>query len=160
MSSVVLWYRWPWLLLFCVVIFDIYVGFFVEANENGLGIKPPLGWRSWNLYGGSITQTKMISIMDGIVNNKYKTYRYNIDDEEDNDWDENKDEEKDDDNKYYDMLSLYDLGYIDIGLDDVWQDCHSTLAADGMHYHDSNGNPLVNLEKFPSLREIDRKSVV
>ena len=24
----------------------------VYGNDNGLALTPPLGWRSWNLYGG------------------------------------------------------------------------------------------------------------
>ena len=28
----------------------------VMAIDNGLGRKPPMGWRSWNLYGGSVNQ--------------------------------------------------------------------------------------------------------
>ena len=50
--------------------------------------------------------------------------------------------------------SLCDLGYCDVGLDDNWQDCGSPLAADGMHYHDAKGNPIVNLKRFPSLKKM------
>ena len=47
--------------------------------------------------------------------------------------------------------SLCDLGYCDVGLDDHWQDCGSKDAAPGMHYHDKEGNPLINLKVFPDL---------
>ena len=47
--------------------------------------------------------------------------------------------------------SLCDLGYCDVGLDDHWQDCGSPDAAPGMHYHDKEGNPLINLKVFPDL---------
>ena len=30
---------------------------------NGLARTPPLGWRSWNAYGGSVTQAKMEAVM-------------------------------------------------------------------------------------------------
>ena len=28
----------------------------VNANENGLALSPPMGWRSWNLYGHNVDQ--------------------------------------------------------------------------------------------------------
>ena len=37
------------------------------TNENGLARTPPLGWRSWNLYGANVSQTLIESIMDGMV---------------------------------------------------------------------------------------------
>jgi alpha-galactosidase len=29
------------------------------AGNNGRGVKPPMGWRSWNVYGGNIDQQIM-----------------------------------------------------------------------------------------------------
>jgi len=37
------------------------------ANDNGLGLTPPRGWRSWNLYGNNVNQTLITGIMDGMV---------------------------------------------------------------------------------------------
>ena len=48
--------------------------------------------------------------------------------------------------------SLCDLGYCDVGLDDHWQMCGSPDAAPGMHYHDKDGNPIVNKVVFPDLK--------
>ena len=31
----------------------------VQANDDGLGLSPPLGWRSWNLYGDNVNQGLM-----------------------------------------------------------------------------------------------------
>ena len=50
--------------------------------------------------------------------------------------------------------SLCDLGYCDVGLDDHWQDCGSKLAAPGMHYHDVNGDPIINLKVFPDISQL------
>jgi hypothetical protein len=36
--------------------------------------------------------------------------------------------------------------------DDHWQMCGSPDAAPGMHYHDKDGNPIVNHEVFPDLK--------
>jgi hypothetical protein len=98
----------------------------VHAMDNGIALLPPMGWRSWNLYGGSIDQDKMTAILTGMVQRKRQDHT--------GQW-----------------VSLCDLGYCNVGLDDVWQACDSPLAADGMHYHDVKGRPLVNVERFPSM---------
>lgn len=92
----------------------------VMANENGLAKLPPMGWRSWNLYGADVNQKLIQSIMDGVV----KKTRYGE--------------------------SLCDVGYCDVGLDDNWQDCQAGVA--GNNYHDVDGNPVVNLQRFPDMK--------
>lgn len=61
------------------------------------------------------------------------------------------------------LTSLCDLGYCNVGLDDNWQACEGgggggdttrSAAAPGMHYHDIEGKPMVNLTLFPSLRNM------
>eukprot|EP00041_Stephanoeca_diplocostata_P009310 m.143095 g.143095 ORF g.143095 m.143095 type:complete len:439 (-) comp17688_c0_seq1:138-1454(-) len=100
----------------------------VVANDNGKAITPPLGWRSWNLYGANVNQALIESIMDGMVK---KTYKVNGK-----------------------PTSLCDLGYCDVGLDDNWQACGSPEAAPGMHYHAANGTALVNYDRFPSFKSM------
>jgi alpha-galactosidase len=51
-------------------------------------------------------------------------------------------------------VSLCDLGYCDVGLDDNWQACGSKSAAPGMHYHDANGNSLIDKSTFPDLKSM------
>jgi alpha-galactosidase len=97
---------------------------FAAANDNGLAITPPLGWRSWNLYGNNVNQSLIESIMLGMTKKRMVEGK---------------------------PTSLCDLGYCDVGLDDNWQDCGSKDAAAGMHYHDKDGNPLVNYKRFPSF---------
>lgn len=53
--------------------------------------------------------------------------------------------------------SLCDLGYCDIGLDDNWQACGS-YGKEGYTYHDEDGNPVVNLDRFPSLKNMTGKA--
>ena len=48
--------------------------------------------------------------------------------------------------------SLCDLGYCNVGLDDGWQQCKSHAAA--MHYHDSEGRPVVDTKRFPNLKAL------
>ena len=121
--------------LFCLLVLGCsYFSWpIVGAHDNGLGMTPPLGWRSWNLYEGNVNQSQITRIMDGMVRRKHnrKDHLGNI-------------------------ISLADLGYRDVGLDDTWQKCNSPDAAEGMHYHDQYGNPIVNLDRFPSLWEMTR----
>ena len=50
------------------------------------------------------------------------------------------------------LVSLCDLGYCDVGLDDNWQSCGDKNAAPGMHYHDKDGKPIVNHDRFPDFK--------
>jgi alpha-galactosidase len=94
------------------------------ANDNGLAKLPPMGWRSWNLYGANVNQKLIEGIMDGMV----KKTRM-VDGE---------------------ATSLCDLGYCDVGLDDNWQNCKAGTG--GNNYHDSDGNPVVNTDRFPDMK--------
>ena len=44
--------------------------------------------------------------------------------------------------------SLLDLGYVNCGLDDGWQDCGAGVYGS---FHDIDGNPIVDLTKFPNM---------
>eukprot|EP00931_Biecheleriopsis_adriatica_P102882 TRINITY_DN77790_c0_g1_i1.p1 TRINITY_DN77790_c0_g1~~TRINITY_DN77790_c0_g1_i1.p1 ORF type:complete len:457 (+),score=78.45 TRINITY_DN77790_c0_g1_i1:29-1372(+) len=90
--------------------------------DNGLGLTPPMGWRSWNLYGGNVEQKLIEGIMDGMVSKKRSVDGV--------------------------ATSLCDLGYCDVGLDDAWQDCG---AGKTYHYHDDSGIPIVNRKRFPNM---------
>lgn len=90
-----------------------------------------MGWRSWNLFGGEVTQKLITSIMDGMVRREHLV-----------------------DGK---PTSLCDLGYCDVGLDDNWQKCREdvqTADAQGTRFHDSMGDPVVNIERFPDFNEM------
>mmetsp|Transcript_87173 Transcript_87173/g.154365 ORF Transcript_87173/g.154365 Transcript_87173/m.154365 type:complete len:431 (-) Transcript_87173:40-1332(-) len=92
------------------------------AIDNGLGLKPPMGWRSWNLYGANVEQKLIESIMDGVVSKKRSVNGV--------------------------PTSLCDLGYCDVGLDDNWQECGGGKE---YHYHDDSGIPIINRKRFPNL---------
>ena len=100
----------------------------VSANDNGKARTPPLGWRSWNLYGHNVNQPLIEGIMDGMLEKKRMVDGV--------------------------PTSLCDLGYCDVGLDDYWQACGSPDAAPGMHYHGVDGKPLVNYTRFPSFKNM------
>jgi len=97
----------------------------VAAIDNGLGIRPPMGWRSWNLYGADVEQKLIEGIMDGMVSKKRSVDGT--------------------------PTSLCDLGYCDVGLDDNWQDCG---AGKEYHYHDDSGIPVINRKRFPNMLEM------
>ena len=95
--------------------------------ENGLARTPPMGWRSWNLYGDDVSQEMMKSQMDGL------TKRNRIIGGK--------------------PTSLADLGYRDVGLDDAWQMCGS-YGPNEYTFHDVHGKPMVNLTRFPDLKTL------
>lgn len=96
------------------------------ANDNGKGITPPQGWRSWNLYGSHVNQDLIQSIMKGMVDRSRKVNGK--------------------------PTSLCDLGFCDVGLDDNWQACNSPEKAAGMNYHAENGTALINYGLFPDFK--------
>merc|ERR1712232_1162749 len=98
------------------------------GNDNGLAKLPPMGWRSWNLYGAKVNQKLIEGIMDGMVKKTRPA-----DGEPDGE-----------------ATSLCDLGYCDVGLDDNWQNCKAGTGVN--HYHDSDGNPIVNTDVFPDMK--------
>lgn len=99
----------------------------VQAIDNGLGLTPPMGWRSWNLFGGNVNQSLMMSIMDAIVDKKRMVDGV--------------------------PTSLCDVGYCDVGLDDGWQKCG---GGHKYHYHDDSGTPIINEERFPDMIAMTR----
>lgn len=101
-----------------------------EALDNGLAKSPPMGWRSWNQFGESITQAHMEEIMDAMVARSVKA-----------------------DGTY---TSLCDLGYCDAGLDDNWQACGS---GNPYSFHDPHsGRSLVNMNTFPDMASMTRRA--
>lgn len=55
----------------------------VLALENGLARTPPMGWNSWNIFGGSIDETKIKQIADVMVSSGMRDAGYiylNLDD--------------------------------------------------------------------------------
>uniref|UniRef100_A0A6U6FDI2 Alpha-galactosidase n=1 Tax=Odontella aurita TaxID=265563 RepID=A0A6U6FDI2_9STRA len=107
--------------------FLLLTAILVEANDNGLALTPPLGWRSWNLFAADVNQTLIEKIMRAMIDRSRSDHAGR-------------------------PTSLCDLGYCDVGLDDAWQACQSPEAAEGMNYHREDGSPIVNLKRFPDLK--------
>eukprot|EP01064_Diplonema_japonicum_P019403 TRINITY_DN28110_c0_g1_i1.p1 TRINITY_DN28110_c0_g1~~TRINITY_DN28110_c0_g1_i1.p1 ORF type:complete len:430 (+),score=32.88 TRINITY_DN28110_c0_g1_i1:54-1343(+) len=98
------------------------------AIDNGIGLRPPMGWRSWNSFGGAIDQTIMTSIVNRMTE-KIRTGRNG------------------------NPTSLADLGYLNCGIDDNWQECWSPLGVNGS-FHTRNGDPIIARDQFPSLKNL------
>ena len=92
-----------------------------SCADDGVGVAPLMGWRDWNQYGGDITQDIMISTMLAVAAHFPGT-----------------------------NVSLASLGFRDVGLDDVWQQCGS-YGPMNWTYHDASGNPVVDTARFPNM---------
>lgn len=85
-------------------------------TDNVMAAAADVFGRSWNLFEGDVSQALLLGQVHGLVRVRH------------------------------DGLSLRDLGYKTIGLDDGWQDCSS-----GNGYHDpKTGVPRINA-KFPDM---------
>ena len=90
-------------------------------------LSPPMGWRSWNCYGASISQSKMEGVFDAIVRKRSMSDG----------------QEK----------SLLDLGYVNAGIDDGWQRCIAS-GQDSQRFHDGDGEPVINTRQFPNVADM------
>jgi alpha-galactosidase len=105
----------------CVVLFFVTA----QANDNGVAITPPMGWRSWNCFHGDVSDELMRTQIDAL-NVKRPVKGANS------------------------AMSLLDLGFNRLGIDDGWQACgEGSMVQPGGTFHDSAGKPLVNKTKFP-----------
>ena len=92
-----------------------------HALDNGVGLVPPLGWRSYNAFGGTPTQAEMLSAMDVMVDRSRSV-----------------------DGK---PTSLLDLGYNHVGLDGGWNYC---FPGNKTFHWKSNGRPVWDHVAFPT----------
>jgi alpha-galactosidase len=100
------------------------------AIDNGIGVRPPRGWRSWNNFGTGINQ-ELIEAQYAALANRSRT----VDGV---------------------PTSLLDLGYSSAGIDDGWQKCNS--GPGGVGFHDAKGYPIVDTSKFPSMKAMTAKA--
>jgi len=105
----------------------------VWALDNGLALTPPMGWRSWNCFGGNVKQSQMEKIMEAMASRKRMVNGK--------------------------PASLVDLGYNNIGLDDGWQNM-SRCTADlhSGNFHDDEGRPQFNLTAFPDVKAMTNRA--
>ncbi len=102
----------------------------VNGIDNGLGIVPARGWRSWNEFGDDINQATIEAQMEALASRKRTVGGV--------------------------PTSLADLGFRDAGIDDGWQMCNSGPGGNG--FHNASGYPIVNESRFPDLRAMTAKA--
>ena len=98
------------------------------ALDNGLGLTPPIGWRSYNAFGGTPTQQQMEDMMDKMVERSRTV-----------------------DGR---PTSLLDLGYSRVGLDGGWNACFD----ENKTFHLKDGTPVWNNSVFPDPVGMVRKA--
>lgn len=117
-------------------------GLQVHAIDNGIGLLPPMGWRSWNCFGNDINQTRMEAVMDAMTARE-RSISWEITSRTGMEAARSRN------------VSLLDLGYINVGLDDAWQACGEGLYGG---FHDEAGNPIIDTTKFPDMASMNDKA--
>ena len=135
------------------------------AIDNGLGLVPPRGWRSWNAYtctdSSNTTLTGGNILTDAVMRAAFHAVL---------------DKSRSVGGK---PTTLASLGYDYVSMDDGWQQCNCstrqaidpalptcsihTCTVGGCSWHDQAGTPLVNKHRFPhgmrSLVDYGRASI-
>jgi alpha-galactosidase len=115
----------------------------VHAIDNGIGLTPPRGWRSWNLFHDKVNDTVMRAQMVAVLDKSRM-----VDGQ---------------------PTSLASLGFDWVSMDDGWQKCNCSTsgsldpslpkcpnckATGGCSWHDekNGGKPVVDVRKFPDMK--------
>ena len=98
-----------------------------RGGYNGLAQTPPMGWRSWNEYAGGCDQTCLEGIARALVDTSRTVNGSH--------------------------MSLLQLGYNTVGLDDSWQACGKGYSPLNYTFHNASSFPLVN-SRFPDMRAL------
>jgi alpha-galactosidase len=97
------------------------------AIHNGLGLKPPQAWRSWNAFHNSISTDVIQAQIDAlVVRNRTVHGRPGF-------------------------TSLSDMGYSTCGIDEGWEACGAGVNGT---QHDAKGNPMIDTKKFPDMSKL------
>lgn len=104
-------------------LFPLLLAVSVRGLNNGMARTPPRGFRTWNQFGLHVNGTLMVELVNATIARVYQAANGSL-------------------------ISLADLGYTDIGVDDGWQDCGKGV---GGSYHDATGTPLVSPARFPNM---------
>lgn len=92
-----------------------------SAANDGRARTPPMGWRTWNAFHAQVSQDVMLEVAAAMTNRSRGG------------------------------VSLADVGYTDVGLDDDWQLCGS-YGPNNYSFHDAQGNPVINTARFPDMK--------
>ena len=93
---------------------------------NQEAITPPMGWRSWNAFHANINNKTFVDAISALTAKVWSVDGV--------------------------MVSLADVGYSRVGIDEGWENCSGAKPNDGQRQHDEDGFPMVNTDKFPDLK--------
>jgi len=91
---------------------------------------PPMGWRSWNAFGPNIDEQTFTTAIDYLVAKA---------------WDVPGRSGK---------VTLAELGYLTVGIDEGWENCSGADPNHGLRQHDEDGFPMVNIDRFPDFKRL------
>ncbi len=99
--------------------------------DNGRALLPVAGWTAWNTYSFHPTQELVEASMRALAQPRDQLgRRVAVGTTEGA------------------QKSLVGLGYVQVNLDDAWQDCRAGVNGS---FHDSAGNPLIDPKAFPNV---------
>lgn len=131
-----------------------------HAADNGIGITPPRGWRSWNQFQCNIDQKLILAQYAAMAKPRDEltttttTTAARLSGLGGNDAAATTTTTTTAPRAAAGTTarSLVDLGYTTAGIDDCWQACNSGPGGKG--YHNASGYPIVNTTLFPSLKDM------
>jgi len=97
---------------------------------NGEATTPPMGWRSWNAFGANINDKTFRDAVDAITAKVWSVEGHS------------------------ETVSLLDVGYTRVGIDEGWENCSGTDPNHGLRQHDADGFPMINTQRFPDLKAL------
>ena len=99
------------------------------SGGAGVALTPPLGWRSWNAYHLTVTQSAVSAAGVALAAARNGSGRLDAGG----------------------AYSFRALGFVDVGLDDGWQACGKGVEG---KFRGPDGLPLVNRARFPNLHKM------
>lgn len=129
----------------------------VCSIDNGIGARPPRGWRSWNSFPCEDSSATQLSGGDIIDDAAMRAQMHAV---------------LDTSRVLHNgtAISLAELGFNYISMDDGWQQCNCSTHQDVdpslptcgqngtspiMSFHDqTTGDPIINLHRFPNMKAL------
>lgn len=102
-----------------------------RSIDNGLGLTPILGWRSWNAYHTNITQDIIIRAAEVLAAPRPLA------------------------GSPPNTSSFKDLGFVYVGIDEGWAKCGAGVNGS---FHRIDGTPIVDESKFPDLKQLTARA--
>ena len=89
-----------------------------------------MGWRSWNAFGANINDKTFRDAVDAITAKVWSVEGHS------------------------ETVSLLDVGYTRVGIDEGWENCSGRDPDHGLRQHDEEGFPMINTDRFPDFKQL------